>query len=442
MTTGIVPKAKVLFVNGEPFNKMTATGITVSNLFHGWPKDRLAQIYTADIPTNRACFALSERISTRNLMPFQFGSLGEELDTGGQLEPTSPQDAKIPSHGISSSLVSRARYVLAPWLDFLPYRVPTHVLKKIQEFQPDVIYTLLGNIRITRLANAIGEKFDLPVIPHFMDDWYSTYSVPGKSMGTLIHRILIKRSVSKLFDRVPLGLTIGNRMALEYSERFHRPFYPFMNPVDSVVDCSMRPMKGQGEPMVFIYVGGLHLYRDKALKEIINVLRLVNLNGVVAELRLYVPDADRPKAEELASVARWVKYCGSVKSDQVGEVLIGADIAIHVESSSEEVKNYTRLSVSTKIPQYLAAGLPVLAYASIESASSSYVSEMKCGIAIESLDKEGLVQAVERLTRDASWRAELAVAACRTATTYHLASVVRANFSDVLWRAVRAGRET
>lgn len=402
----------------------------------------MAQIYTTDLPTERTLHTFSERLSTQNLMPFQVGSLGEKPDTEGQPELASLQDSKIPSRVRSNSLVSKARYVLAPWLDFLPYRVPISVMQKIQEFQPDVIYTLLGNIRITRLAYAIGEKFDLPVIPHFMDDWYSTYSVPGKSMGTLIHRVLIKRSVSKLFDRVPLGLTIGNRMALEYTERFHRPFYPFMNPVDSVVDCSMRPMKGPGEPMVFIYVGGLHLYRDKALKEIIDVLRLVNLNGVVAELRLYVPDADRPKAEELASVARWVKYCGSVKSDQVGEVLIGADIAIHVESSSEEVKKYARLSVSTKIPQYLAAGLPVLAYASIESASSAYVSEMKCGIAIESLDKDGLIQAVERLVRDRDWRAELGAVACRTATRHHLASVVRSNFSDVLWKAVRAGRET
>jgi len=439
MTTGRVPKAKILFINGEPFNKMTATGITVSNLFQDWPIDRLAQIYTANLPTNRSRFVFSERISTRHLMPFLFGSLREEPGPEGQPEPTSSQVARVLARGSSNSLIIIVRYVLTPWLDFLPYRVPSHVIQKVQEFQPDVIYTLLGNIRITRLVNAISEKFDLPVVPHFMDDWYSTYSVPGKSMGTWAHRFLIKRSVSKLFARVPLGLTIGNRMALEYAERFHRPFYPFMNPVDSVVDCPVRPMKRSGDPVVFVYVGGLHLYRDKALKEILDVLKLFNLNNVVAELRLYVPDADRPKAEELGSVGSWVNYCGSVKSDQVSGVLIDADIAIHVESSSEEVKKYARLSVSTKIPQYLAAGLPVLAYASIESASSSYVSEMKCGIAIESLDKEGLIQAIERLIRDPGWRAELGAAACRTATMYHLASVVREGFSNVIREAVRAG---
>ena len=40
---------KVLVINAEPFWQGSATGLTMSRLFKGWPSDKLACLYTTEI---------------------------------------------------------------------------------------------------------------------------------------------------------------------------------------------------------------------------------------------------------------------------------------------------------------------------------------------------------------------------------------------------------
>ncbi|MBM0240148.1 hypothetical protein JNW88_29005, partial [Micromonospora sp. ATA32] len=46
---------RVLVVAALPFSSSTGGGITLSNLFHGWPRDRIAQLHTEGVPTTEVC---------------------------------------------------------------------------------------------------------------------------------------------------------------------------------------------------------------------------------------------------------------------------------------------------------------------------------------------------------------------------------------------------
>lgn len=425
---------KILFVNGEPLSDVSATGITVSNLFKDWPAGSFAQIYTANLPTDAAKCVFSEKLTARDLLPFF-------VLTRRTITPA--RERPIAIAGNSSKLLSnnnvraKLQYLCAPLLDLLAYRLPMSLIKQIDEFQPDVIYSLLGNIRITRLVHELGRRFQIPVVPHFMDDWLATYSVPGKSTGTWVHQKILNRTVRNLFDHVPLGMAIGEMMAREYSEKFDRDFFAFMNPVDSVLACK-RAENHPSTPLVFVYIGGLHLRRDQALLDVIELLADINREGVVAELHMYTPNADEEKAVKLAAVSTSVRYCGSVSSNDVADTLRKCDIAIHVESTDPSISQYARYSVSTKIPQYFASGLPVLAYGPADSASSSYIKQSSAGVSIDGGDKVRLRSALNRLISDPQWRQELGRTGLHVATEHHLGQHVRSAFATVLSRAANS----
>ncbi len=333
------------------------------------------------------------------------------------------------------------QYACAPLLDLLPYRVPGSVLKQIEEFKPDVIYSLLGNIRITRLVHDLSLRLCVPVVPHFMDDWLTTYAVPDKSAGSWLHRQVLNRAVRRLFRHVPLGMAIGDMMAREYSRKFDREFFPFMNPVEMVTDGSGCLRRAAG-PLVFVYIGGLHLRRDEALSDVIDMLSEINRSGVVAELRLYTPDTDKHKASKLAACCSAVRYSGSVPAHDIAEVLRQCDVAVHVESSQASVAQYTRFSVSTKIPQYFAAGLPVLSYGPPDSASSSYIVDSKAGVSVDGRDKEALLIQIKRLVTDCEWREEVGISARKVAIERHLGERVRGAFVEALLRAAIADKKS
>jgi glycosyltransferase involved in cell wall biosynthesis len=426
--------AKVLIVNGEPFNSSSATGITLSNLFKGWPKENLMQIYTANIEPNKEICKNNIKFGTNNLFPISVfsGSTVIYSEGGGANRVGQNYTGPINNGGLKSSF----RYFVAPVLDFLPYDLNRDVLERIANFKPDVIYSILGNIRIAGLVTRLASKFDIPVVPHFMDDWVSTYSVPGKSGGTFFHKIILEKKVRELFKHVPHGMSIGSLMAKIYTERYGKPFSPFMNPVEAV--AIFDESRVVNDVVRFSYVGGLHLNRDNSLAEIIEAMILVLDKGYKCEFEIYAPDSDAEKARALQKMADFVYYRGSVASDKVFEILNSCDVAVHVESFDEDFSGYTKYSVSTKIPQYFAAAVPILAFGPEGLASCQYVVEMNAGVHIKSKDE--LSEALMKFISDKNWRNKLGCAGHHAAKKYHVSSTVRIEFAKTLGAALHNKR--
>lgn len=427
----------VLVVNGEPFNDLTATGITMSNLFRGWPKDRLFQIYTANVSPNIELCQKNIRLSSRNLKPFSFfcgqsfaGLNSTSVGTVGALAKNN--EVKT---GISRRVLQTVRKSVVPFLDFLPYQLNSDDLKAIRDFQPDVIYSMLGSIRLVRLVDALAKKFEIPVVPHFMDDWISTYSVPGRSVGSPIHVSYLQRAVKRLFDSVPLAMSIGELMSKEYSLRYARDFLDFMNPVEVPASYPRLPMQRSGDAVRFVYVGGLHLGRAACLAEIATVLQGLKDEGCPVAFDIYAPVHDADSATQLEAIGDVVAYRGSVRPEAVGNVLSESDIAVHVESFSSECAEYTRLSVSTKIPQYFAAGIPVLAYGPPGLASCQYVRSSGAGVLVDQRGGSALGDAIRTLALENDSRCEMGMRGWTRAREFHEVAAVRRRFCEALFSA-------
>lgn len=430
----IVAYIKVLVVNGEPFNSISATGITMSNLFRGWPTENIFQIYTANIDPDIELCRNNIRLSSVNLKPFNYlvRIAGVFFSRNNSVSLNSKVNEGVQNAFLFKRVLSKIRMYLSPFLDFFPYQLNEIDLVKIRNFNPDAIYSMLGSLRMVRLVSSLANELGIPVVPHFMDDWLSTYAVPGRSLGSPVHTCCLQSRVNDLFKYVPIGMSIGELMAKEYSHKFSCKFEAFMNPVEVRQWGGREIGFDNSRPLRFVYVGGLHLGREEALSDIACALQKFKIGGFDVELFIYTPIHDAMIARKMECIGAVVVYKGSISPTEVQEVLEQSDVAIHVESFSDSCSEYTRLSVSTKIPQYFAAGIPVLAYGPLSLASCQYIKSTSSGVVVDKSRGGDLENEIFSLISGRELRKRLGMQGWLHARAHHDVVAVRERFMRTL----------
>jgi hypothetical protein len=93
--------------------------------------------------------------------------------------------------------------------------------------------------------------------------------------------------------------------------------------------------------------------------------------------------------------------------------------------------DFIRYSMPTKVPAYLNAGTPILAYGSPETAQMQYAGEAGWGLTVTERSMETLQAAIVRIFTDSVLRKSLSRAA-RAAAENHDAHTVRTAFQKLL----------
>ncbi len=422
---------KVLIINGEPFTEASASGLTMVQLFQGWPAERLAQIYTsAALPDFRICQRYWRLAATGALL----GRMG------GPVEP--PRAGATAASPAPVSHQKAAGVAACPWLsgwvrqelraasELVPWKADASLRQWIREFAPDVIYSYLGAIRLMRLVREIARDLRVPVVPHFMDDWPST--LYEHSILAPVLRRKLQSELREVLNFSPTRLAIGEEMAREFDGRYGPRFHPFMNCVDDrrldqpVGELAARPV------LRLAYVGGLHLNRWQSLVEIGQALRSLRAEGIPAELVIYGFVDPASKIGQALAMPPEIRLAGRIPAAQVAAAQEDADVLVHVESFQPGDRKYTRFSVSTKIPEYLAAGRPILGYGPGETASMRYLEQIKTGFVVGERDPAALGQAIRQLLGDPARRRALGTLGKEVAGRAHRASTERQKFQALL----------
>lgn len=118
------------------------------------------------------------------------------------------------------------------------------------------------------------------------------------------------------------------------------------------------------------------------------------------------------------------EYRGSLKKDELIDVLNRSDILVFVESFDRRSIEATRLSLSTKIPEYLSLEKPVLAIGPSNVASMEYLSD----VAFCVNDPRDIYASLEALVGDAQLRERIASAASKKYSQYHNTKKLKEEF--------------
>jgi glycosyltransferase involved in cell wall biosynthesis len=425
---------RVLVVDGMPFSRTRNGGIVKSQLFAGWPKDRLRQITYSDI---EAGFDVCDRYWRMSKKSVLLGTLGRAPGRG-QSELTraevGPESSSVnsPVEQPYSWLSPQIRVPLSYWILGLPAVLSRPLSAWIDEFSPEIIFSFAASGFILRTVTQIAERWKLNAVPYFADDWISTL------YREYVLGSVLRRSIRRWFDRclavAPIRLTPNEAMAREYERRYGGRFQS-MYYAEAV-----RPyLPPPSLPVVrFVFMGTLVPLRWSSLNKIGQALDSLAEEGLKGELVVY-SFPEELQALMNQRLPRSVKLAGTASPADVKRLQADANVLVHAESFDAVSRAYTRLSLSTKISQYCMAGRCVLALGPAEGASIRYVSESGAGVAVTEDNPDAIRNALRPLIRDESVRRNYGEAAYQIAIERNDEVRQRRRFREVLCSA--AGRQ-
>jgi glycosyltransferase involved in cell wall biosynthesis len=429
---------RVLIVAANVVNRVQSAGILLGSLFEGWPRDRLAQIY---FPLFHR-FPPNAQVCTQYLRVNPLGLTRREqlADPPPGSAPRAPAAEKgaprataidgiahkvARSSSLRAPLIDPLRETLAlfPWLD-------RRLIEYARQFDPDVVYTLLGTIGIIRSVAIIADELDRPVVPHFTDTWIDTRFVGAPFEQRLREQLFFW--VDRVLERSPVLLTVSGVMAQEYESRFGTAADVLTQLVEAdPYRCNDEPA-ADGRPLRLVYTGNLGLRRADELRRVGSALKTLRAEGFDATLEVYTPDSDRELFAAGLEIPGVLRMCGWVPASELPQLLTSADVLVHVESDHPDVLPFTRLSFSTKLSQYMMAGRCLLVVGPPDAGCVKELKRMEAGIVAHLHPPEQIVGALRRALGDQTLRRDLGHRARALALEHFEATRHREKFRRIL----------
>jgi glycosyltransferase involved in cell wall biosynthesis len=420
----VVDYPRVLVLAAPALTRTAGTGVTLANLFHGFPPDKVAQIHLdVGSPDDAMCGCSLRLPNNGSPLEGSLRSVGTKLSSRRK-SSTTITAARLPVEDARSAMAGA--WVSAAF-DLLPGHLSRDTVKWARKFNPDLIYSPLGSIRMMKLARGLADRLAIPIAPHLMDAWPHTLFADGEVFG--LGRREVRRSLTKIADRSPRLLAISQLMADEFSDELGIPASVFMNCVSDDDLAKALPISHSNESLLFSYVGGLHLDRWRSLLRLAEGL---SQTPGSARLQIHAPQAHLNDHGTVFANVNNVDLGPPLAANRVAEALRRADVLVHVESFAPAAQRFTRLSISTKVPQYMAARRPILALGPGNLASMRHIEDASAGVVVSTQAPSALTAAISMLIRDEGLRKTLADRGRAYAEAHHSQAAVARAFACCL----------
>lgn len=279
-------------------------------------------------------------------------------------------------------ILSKLKHSVLSIQDMTWNRINSKSIEELTRFRPDVIYTLGGGIAVSKVCLKLAKRFNIPILLHSMDDHVHT----RYCLNNVLDRIAQKqyRDVTRrIFDTSSCGIAIGPKMKDAYESEFGVYHYVAMNCVDSLHNKSSNALHS---PKIIIYSGGVHGGRDEILRKFASIMKSPPFNEQYC-LEIFTNTKGMKALKDLGgdniSVSGYVPECETFDN------LSRASFLLHVESSDEKYIEYFGLSMSTKIPEYLSTGIPIIAIGDQRIGTINYLADNKVAIVSENVTNVG-----------------------------------------------------
>jgi hypothetical protein len=418
-----VEEPRVLFVTAAAFNRITGGGITFSSLFRSWPADRLATVHNDPVPVSNDVCRRYYRLGSEEISRWPRSAWLDSAVAAG-----SAPEATVPS----SNFLRRAKQFIAgnAWLDRGAVTPELH--HWISEFQPTLIYSILGTIGMMELVDDIRQRFGLKLAVHFMDDWPSTLYRGG--VFSPLFRRRMDRLIERLVGVASIRLGISDAMCEAYERRYGTPFISVQNPANSAPNQPVWVPASAGSPSRVVYVGSLlnNAQSESTIDLAKSVVRL-NSEGRRIIFDIYSPNHLAERFRSRIEIDPAVRLHDTISDDKVFFATIAAAdaLVLPVNFDADSV-NFIRYSMPTKVPAYLAAGAPILVYGPEQTAQVRYAMRDSWGLPVTKRDPAALDAGLTRALFDDPLRLKVVAAARAAAQRNHDPDVVRARFRTSL----------
>lgn len=383
---------KVLIISSNALSKVGNNGKTYRSFLTTLPRENVANLYFGnnEIPDESTCanfYRVTEGDIIKSILKLKFKTSNSHVKLMQALRARQNTACSLPDSKVMQWLKSKAA-TLAPirellW-DFNTWN--TYALDEwIKNFAPNKIFAVLGNGAFNhKIARYLSYKYNIPLNVYFTDDYILNNT--ASNLFQSIQYSTIKREYKKTLDVADKAFVIGNKMKNAYEAFFKREFGILVNGIEITKFEKIRPREYSfDEPFVISYLGGLHLNRWKSIAKISRIANAIP--EVRFEFRVF--SIKQPSDEILAEFKKSnIHFCGSLNADEVLSEIENSHCLIHVESFDMQYRIYTRFSVSTKIPEYMASKRGIIAFGPSEIASIQIFNDNGIGCVFTEKDTE------------------------------------------------------
>lgn len=426
---------KVLII-GQPFNNDTGGGITLSNLFQGWERDKIAVASLGYALLNNidtdVCDTYYRLGYKEHKWHFPFNFLQRKYPSGlVKFDEKKIQNLTIPKSKLRVKLIMDMFFPLLEYSGLYHYIVKTRLsadfCRWVDSFNPDVIYAQTIDREGILFCLAVQAYMNKPLIFHMMDDWPAIVS--SKGLFKKYWQKKIDKEFRILLDKADVLMSISDEMAREYKNRYNKDFITFHNTIDigfwkkyqrSDYELSAVP--------TILYAGRIGLGIETSLELIAKAIERVN-DELKISIKFILQTQSKPQWAD--------KYENCVHKDFVSyndlpKIFSEADFLLLPYDFSPESFKYIKYSMPTKVPEYMISGTPIIIFAPEETATVKYAKKNKWAKVITENNIGEVSDAVKQLIEDKHLREHIAKNAISIAEKNHNSVDVKNQFAKVI----------
>lgn len=400
---------RTLVLTESPFSSTNGFGVTLATLFAEWPRERLLVLYRSRRFWDDTCVQLQEARDRMVHMPLPGRPLLNPVhlrELGGVLVP----------------------YLLGRTPSWLGRYSRTWIDRTLSGWEPDVIYSWFYSPVIADYGAWLSRKLGVPHVAHVGDD-----VTPGRTPS----------AIADALRAAAARIAISEEMKADFESRFGAPFEVVHNGAAAEIFAGplTREPASDDPELVIRYVGSLiRAHHGAASEDIAEAVARHNENGGRARLEIYCPEWTAELARDLARRPN-VVYGGFAEKPRNYELLKTADLLVLPITFDEREFRWLRLSMPTKLPEYLGSGTPTLVYGPRGCAPVEFCIRNDVGIVQAERSVHALVQILERLGREREAFRERAAHDRNLAEATVSARAMRDRLGRILRGAVEGGRE-
>lgn len=419
--------AKILVCTVNSWNSKVGDN-TFPLLLDGYPVDKIASLFiredAPDFPGCERYFRISENKVIKSL-------IRPSTVTGARVQAGKATDDGELDFQRQLYRQKRGFYYLKLFVRELAWRFGrwnSKPLKEfIDEFSPDiVIYEMSRYIHFNNVVKSVINRSGARGIGCFWDDTF-TYK-QEKSIGYKLLRFFQRRNLKSLAARTAEFFAITPKTKREADEFFGIDCTVLTKPI-----TEERPFvyPSCAAPVKMLYTGNLAIGREKTVALIVDAMKEINRDECRVRLDIYT-NTDLSEADRAAMTSEYSKVHGAVPQPRVLELQKEADVLLFAESLDGDNKT-ARLSFSTKITDYYAAGKCIFAAGNADLAPMELFADADSAIVATTADE--VAQKLALLCDESAVR-DYARRAYEAGRKGHSYEAVHATFFDVLTRAL------
>ncbi len=394
---------KLLLITRNAWSNEISTGNTMSNFFADW-QGEIANIFCRDEKIqNTICrqyFQITEGQLVQNILHKK--ETGKKILYDTVPDSSAEETETIRKEAKKYAFFRNHRLQLFLWGRELLWKCGKWKNRSLEaflkEFHPDVILMPLYDCFYMYDILFHVQKYTGAAVALYSGD--DMYTLKQWSFSPLywIDRCIRRKKIRKAVQMSSFRFCLTEKQSREYTEIFDVPFETIMK---SAVTKEEKKNKQIQMPLQFLYTGNVIPGRYKTLDCIGKALDTLNADTIRAEVHIYSGNTLSKKMERCFKHNGMI-FHGSANYKKVYEEQEKADVVLHVEDFSVKNKLKTRLSLSTKIIDYLAKGKCILAIGPEDVASMEYLAESDAAICVT--DKNHVENTLSQILENAEER--------------------------------------